>query len=358
MPPSGDGTAKPRLGDQPLLNSYEIRLMARALVQDQGVQLEQLLAGSGVSPRQLDNPAQRLTLEQELLLYTRISRRNRDPLLGIRTGIRLSLPNYDMLGHAMMGAASVSEALQLLTEFAPLVSWASHSQLSSETHAGNPCKCLTLFPTAVDVEAARLEIESTFASLQALFNDLAGEPVQFAAIEMSHTNRAADSNAYREMFGCEVVFGAPRNALLIHTSLFYRRLPHPLPQYRELFRDLCRQSMSALHEDRGLVATVRGLIQVGDGATPTLEQVAIHFGQSSRTLRRRLLALGVSYQGLLDEARFAEARRYLVSTQLTVDSIARHLGYADARSFRTAFKRWAGVTPAMYRRAGKTNTPG
>ena len=283
------------------------------------------------------------------MLYTRIALHNNDPLLGLRVGARLSLPNYGMLGPAMMGAATFNEVLQLLTEFAPLVSWASHSQQSNEVHTGKPCKCLTLYPTAMDAEAAAMEVESTFASLQTLFNDLVGEPVQFALVELSHPDRSGGSPAYRDFFRCEVSFDRGRNALLLPSELLSRRLPHPQPEYRELFRDLCRQSMSALAEDRGLVATVKSLIQEDAGAVPTLEQVAANFNQSSRTLRRHLQSMGVSYQGLLDEVRYGEARRYLASTQLTVDSIAKHLGYADARSFRTAFKRWAGVAPALYR---------
>jgi len=351
MPLLEPAAAQRPVARQPLLNSFEIRLMLHDLAQRQGILPERVLAGTGMPARLLENPAQRLTLEQELALYTRIARCNTDPLLGIRTGARLSLPNYGMLGHAMMGAATVSEALQLLTAFAPLVSWASHSQLTSESHAGTPCKCLTLFPTAVDPRAAELEMESTFASLQAVFNDLAGEPVLFAAIEMRHARRAAGVTAYRDMFGCQVSFECDRNALLIPRTLLSRRLPHPQPQYRELFRDLCRQEMSALAQDRGLVATIKSLIQAGeDGVVPSLDQLAAHFNQSARTLRRQLRGLGVSYQGLLDEVRYVEARRYLSATRMTVDSIGRRLGYADARSFRAAFKRWSGMAPADYRR--------
>ena len=76
-----------------------------------------------------------------------------------------------------------------------------------------------------------------------------------------------------------------------------------------------------------------------------MEQLASHFGQSSRTLRRHLQSLGVSYQGLLDESRYAEARACLADAALTVAGIAQRLGYADARSFRTAFRRWSGTTP-------------
>jgi AraC-like DNA-binding protein len=58
---------------------------------------------------------------------------------------------------------------------------------------------------------------------------------------------------------------------------------------------------------------------------------------------------------LLEGERHASACRYLSSTGLTVDAIAGQLGYADARSFRTAFRRWEGTTPAAYRmEAGAT----
>ena len=69
-----------------LLNSYELRLMCRHLVEHQDCDLDAILQGSGVLPRQLENPAHRLTLEQELSLYTRIARLNSDPLLGLRVG--------------------------------------------------------------------------------------------------------------------------------------------------------------------------------------------------------------------------------------------------------------------------------
>ena len=62
----------------------------------------------------------------------------------------------------------------------------------------------------------------------------------------------------------------------------------------------------------------------------------------------------VPYRELLDEVRYGEARRYLSSTGLTVQAIAGLLDYADARSFRTAFRRWAGVTPAAFRLQNRT----
>ena len=334
---------------QRLLNNQELRLMTRVLLEEQGLRLDEILRGTGLAPRLLREPAQWLTTEQELLLYTRIAHCNSDPALGIRVGRRLNLPNYGVLASALMAAQNLAEALELLTEFAPLVSWASHSRVSTERYKGRECTCLTIFPTATDPRTRSLEIDSTFASLKTLFEELMAEPVPFILLDMDRRCSPQDLEAHRALLGCPLRLGQARNALLIEQDVLTRPLPHPQPQFQPLFRDLCRQSTSALTEERGLVAAVRGRLKLEGGVVPTLEQVAGQFNLSSRTLRRQLRASGVTFQSLLDELRYREARRYLGSTSLTVQSIARQLGYADARSFRTAFRRWSGQTPADYR---------
>jgi AraC-like DNA-binding protein len=65
-------------------------------------------------------------------------------------------------------------------------------------------------------------------------------------------------------------------------------------------------------------------------------------------LRRRLAESGTSFQELLDEVREALAQELL--TTLAVEDVALRLGYAEASSFIHAFKRWKGVTPAVYAR--------
>lgn len=339
----------PAVIQRQLLNSHEIRLMLRELEERQGISPGMILEGTGVSPRALADSARRLTLEQELELYTRIAHHNTDPLLGIRVGRRLSLSSYGILGYAVMGAMTVGEALALVTEFSPLISWASQHTLTDENYRGIACRCLTLFPTAADARAAALEIESTIASLQSIFNELVGEPVCFAGIEVSHLNPAVGGDEFRELFRCPVADGSHRNALFFPLTLLSKALPYPQPEYSSLFRDMCRQSMASLVEERGLVEAIRDLILARDGSVPTLEQVAAHFSLSARTLRRHLGLIGTSYRALVEEVRYADACRYLSSTGLTVDAIAGQLGYADARSFRTAFRRWSGTTPAAYR---------
>lgn len=332
-----------------LLNNFELRLMIRELAENQGVPLAELLAGLELPADFLQRPGLRLTLDQEMSLYTRAATRNRDPMLGFRVGARLSAANYGILGYAVLGSASVNDALRLLTEFAPLISWASHNQLTTEFFQGVDCRCLTLHPAASDPHAAVLEIDSTVASLQRMFNDLAGEPLRFAAIELVRDDRGLEQQWLRNWFGCPIYFGCARNALLLPLDVAGIKLPHPQPEYAGLFRELCRESMASLIEGEGMVDTVRNMVREAGGKPPGLEQAAEHFGISARSLRRRLADLGLTYQALLDEERFALARHYLLSTQMTIEAVAAQLGYADARSFRTAFRRWAGSTPRDFR---------
>ncbi|MGK0500578.1 MAG: AraC-like DNA-binding protein [Oceanicoccus sp.] len=332
-----------------LLHSFEIQLMVKDLVQSQGLSLASILKGTGVAARELENPSHRLTLDQELALYTRIAHFNTDASLPLRVGVRLGLPNYGILGTAMSSSATVKDALQLLVEFAPLVSWASHSRLENERYQQQQCLALILYPTPTDILTTELEVDSTLASLQSVFTQLLGEEVQFAAVDIEHSCRQGMGANYEALFSCPVNFNAGRNALLLSKQLLQRRLPHAQPEYVELLRDLCRESQLTLTGDRGLVAVIKNIITDWQPGVPTLDQVSKRFNQSSRTLRRHLHNLGVSYQSLLDEMRYSEARRYLQSTHLTVETIAQSLGYADARSFRAAFKRWSGISPVQYR---------
>ena len=249
----------------------------------------------------------------------------------------------------MSSSSTMKEAIQILVEFAPLMSWAAHVNLSYEKVDSEQCLCMTLHPTPSDKLTAELEVESTFSSLFKIFNELAGMPVNFSKVCYAHACRGNDLLPYQKMYNCEVVFSADRNALYFSKSLLAKRLPHAQPEHASLSRDLCAESVSTLRQDRGLVAAVKAYIESYENGVPSLDEAAEHFHQSSRTLRRHLQAQGASFRELIDEARFASAKRYLSSTNLTVEAIAKTLGYADVRSFRTAFKRWAKVAPVQYR---------
>jgi AraC-like DNA-binding protein len=84
---------------------------------------------------------------------------------------------------------------------------------------------------------------------------------------------------------------------------------------------------------------------------PSLTQLARLLCTSPRQLRRELQSEGTSYRRLLDEVRKERALECMAGSSMTVDALARELGFQDARNFRRRFKLWTGCTPIEFRQA-------
>ena len=70
---------------------------------------------------------------------------------------------------------------------------------------------------------------------------------------------------------------------------------------------------------------------------------------SPRTLRRKLGAVGIRFQVVLDDERRLVAEDYLSNSELTIQQIAEQCDFSDAQNFSQAFKRWTGMSPTEYR---------
>jgi AraC-like DNA-binding protein len=160
--------------------------------------------------------------------------------------------------------------------------------------------------------------------------------------------RPDDVRPFRRFFAAPLQFDAEQSALVFSSDWLRFRLPDT---DAELVRLLRRQldALQSEHADdfpeqvRRVLATA--LLTGHAGA----DQVAALFAMHSRTMNRRLQAFGVSFQGLVDEGRYAIARRMLEHSSLEVSEIAAALDYADASAFTRAFRRWSGTTPAAWR---------
>ncbi len=337
-----------------LLHSHELQLMLKAMVDDQGFSVEDLLEGSGIDREAFNNPALRVSVDEELALYSRMAACNKDPMLAVNVGQQLDLTNYGVLGFAMAASNTLRDALQLSVEFAPLISWASHVTLSNVRYLGQDMTRLSVQPSPADPLTQAMEIESWFASFHKISNQLVGHNFHFDSVHFAHASGSGSVAPFRAFFQCPVYFEQSQNAIYFRREEMSRRLPHAQPEYAQITRELCLRSVETLKGERGLVAAVKAYIQNSEGVA-TLDRAAAHFNMAARTLRRRLSALDTSWQTLFDEHRYKEARRFLLTTPYTLESISQDLGYSDVRSFRTAFKRWSGLTPSRFRQSQETN---
>ncbi len=87
------------------------------------------------------------------------------------------------------------------------------------------------------------------------------------------------------------------------------------------------------------------------GQSLTIEQLASQAATSPRTLNRRFREqVGTTPLQWLLDARVRKAQELLEVTPLTVEEIARSVGFESPSSFRDRFRRGLGVSPAEYRR--------
>lgn len=84
---------------------------------------------------------------------------------------------------------------------------------------------------------------------------------------------------------------------------------------------------------------------------PRVDWVAAKLGTTRRSLQRRLMAHGTTFNRLVEEALFRRAKILLGEGVAPITDIALQLGYADPAHFTRAFRRWAGVAPSAYRTA-------
>jgi len=205
---------------------------------------------------------------------------------------------------------------------------------------------------AVDVEPHVLN-EYCFAWLLTIARHGSGQRISPLRLELvgprSHTK------ALERHFGCEVLCGASRNAIVF--SAEHARLPF-VTRNAELLDMLAPQFEEQLKQSNGedsFIELVRNAIQQRlTGRRPGIEDVARSLHISSRTLQRRLQESGSSFQRVLDEARRQMARYYLGNSVLELNEAAYLLGYEDANSFVRAFRTWEGVPPGVWRETHRT----
>ncbi|MUT67407.1 helix-turn-helix domain-containing protein [Paenibacillus sp. NEAU-GSW1] len=82
---------------------------------------------------------------------------------------------------------------------------------------------------------------------------------------------------------------------------------------------------------------------------PNVNDAAIHFNVSVRTLQANLKQEQTTYNRLFNKARMEFAVQYLKIPRFTVGEIAYLLQFSEPSAFQSAFKRWTGLPPGQFR---------
>jgi len=115
--------------------------------------------------------------------------------------------------------------------------------------------------------------------------------------------------------------------------------------------------LSHLSAANSFLLEAEHVVRVAGEEPVTAQDLSRALRTSDRTLNRRLKeATGETPKQFIDRVRFETARMLLETTNSSVKQLAVNSGYSDPASFRRAFFRYSGMTPAAYRRnRGRAN---
>jgi len=161
---------------------------------------------------------------------------------------------------------------------------------------------------------------------------------QAREVHFEHPYRG-DIQKYTRAFGCSVLFGQEKTAILADDDAWGLPLAHGNQALHgqlqgvaaDLHAELESHDFSDTVRDR-----IKGLLPKGQSS---IDAVASVLHMTPRTLQRRLQEDDTTFRALMDAVR----RSILVECferHQTTDEVMRHAGYTNPRSFRRALKRW------------------
>jgi AraC-like DNA-binding protein len=317
-------------------------LAAIAVVRDFGLDPTAILTEAGWSSVLLNDPDNIVPFAALGRLIEVAATRTACPHFGLLLGQKAGTSVIGVLGFASRHAPDVRSALLLLSQ-----RLADHDRGGVATFTEDSTVA-TLGYRVLDPKVPATE-HITTASLAIgfqLMKVLCG-PYRQPLETTFAMHRPRDVKPYQHLFGDEVRFNAGQSAMSFAAYWLDAKVMGADPELqRVLLRALEETKIS---EERNLRDEVRGVLagMIGHGG---INQVAVasSFGLSSRTLHRRLAALGASFHDLLDEVRCETACKLLENTTVPVAQVALMLGYSEVSAFTRSFKRRLACGPGAW----------
>ena len=312
-------------------------------LEELGVRAPAVLRRAGLPQAFINQPRVLLNTEELFALWRAVGEVSTDPSIGLLLGTETKTERFHPIGLAALSSENFGSAIDQMARYKQLTCPEEILQEKDDEEWSIQFRWLL----ADEVEPPVL-IECCFAWV--LSTARVGTGTRISPVRVEFVQPRAHVKTIGRHFGCPVVCGTPRNAIIFRATDANRPF---VTRNAELLGILAPQFDEELKEENGdenFIERVRIAIQQKlTGRRPTIEDVADALHISSRTLQRRLQDDGSSFQRVLEEARHPLARHYLNNSVLELNEAAYLLGYEDGNSFVRAFRTWEGVPPARWR---------
>ncbi len=334
-----DRAIQTRTRTPPPFPAREVRALVDALGR-LGYDTDALLAGARLSRSTLEDADALVPCETCGLLFCAAQQMRPMRNLMLRLAEQVSIGAFPLLDYLVVTSDSVGDALKQLARYFRL---AGGSLLFDFQEDEDPIRVLmqSTAPGVVEFDLVliarhlRAEADGEFSAAAAYF----AQPLD-------------DVNEYQRAMHCPVRAEATWSGLLLSREVWNLPMRRRDPILRGVLEHHANEmiaSMPAAAMDAIAIDVRRALASRIAGGDTRIESVARQLAIAPRTLQRRLAAVGLSYQALVELTRREAAERHLAASTLSIAEIGYLLGYSEPTAFHRAFKRWTNLTPHAYR---------
>lgn len=332
--------------DFPIPSTYS-RIIARML----GLQerdLGRLLVGTGL-PTEILLPGDdtHISGDQQLRILENGRRIMGSPDFGLRLGRQLQPSSHGPLGYLALSSPDLMSSLQSLRDYQPVRLPLAAFAIDQD----RDWLCCTL---EIKVEAtpdmSRIIAEGFALIIQSLVEAVLGRDAEEAVIQFEYPEPSY-VDRYGEYLHAPYRFDCPKSTYRIPVELAYSTNSSGDTESYRVAHDLCNSLLAQTPAaTRSMSDRVRTLLLAQPRVSVTEDEVARALFVSKRTLVRRLARENSTYREIKAQVVSDLARRCLLESSQSVDSIATLLGYCDAAAFRKAFRNLHGMAPGEYRK--------
>jgi AraC-like DNA-binding protein len=312
-------------------------------LEELGVRASAVLRRAGLPQSFIGQPRVLLKTEELFALWRAIGEVSGNPAIGLLLGTENQTSRFHPIGLAALSSENFGAAIDQMARYKQLTCPEEIVREKDDKEWSIQFRWLL-----ADEAEPPVLIDCAFAWV--LSTARHGTGTRLSPLRVEFIQPRVHAKAIERHFGCPVVYGARRNAIVFRAGDAQRPFVTRNAELLAMLAPQLEEELKQEKADENFAERVRLAIQEKlTGRRPTIDDIASALHISSRTLQRRLQEEGHSFQRVLDEARHQLARHYLNNSYLELNEAAYLLGYEDGNSFVRAFRTWEGIPPARWR---------
>ncbi|MEP1201640.1 AraC family transcriptional regulator [Tateyamaria sp.] len=309
-----------------------------------GIKPASIAGNTGINLRALSGDEPKISFDHLAGLFERAAELTGDDLIGFQHAQNRDYRRGGLIAYAGTSSPTVRSLLQNLARYQRITSDTIEINLGRLDGEG----ILEWHFEVLRGVVRRQYLEFGATGIIDIIRRLTNRRISPRLVQFRHF-RSTNIQPIAQFFGCTVEFGSVENQIVFKEGDLDLPLRSANGQLYRILRKFCEAALAEHGRSKpSIVLSVEKCI-AADPIT-TQAKVAHDLGMSTRTLARRLTEAETTFFSVFEAYREAMAKSMIADTDMSFTEVAFVLGYSDPSTFSTAFKRWTGQTPTLYRR--------